>query len=62
MKVERIGLATLYFGDCREIAPSLDRPAALISDPPYGQKLKTNVLRACGTRRGPVAEQGSAAA
>lgn len=39
MRVEKIGLATLYLGDCREIAPGLDRPAAVISDPPYGQKL-----------------------
>jgi site-specific DNA-methyltransferase (adenine-specific)/modification methylase len=33
---EVIGLATLYLGDCREIAPGLERPAAVISDPPYG--------------------------
>ena len=33
---ETIGLATLYLGDCREIAPLLPRPAAVISDPPYG--------------------------
>jgi site-specific DNA-methyltransferase (adenine-specific)/modification methylase len=37
MRVERIGAATLYCGDCREIAPGLARPAAVISDPPYGQ-------------------------
>jgi site-specific DNA-methyltransferase (adenine-specific) len=36
MRVEKIGLATLYLGDCREIAPGLDRPAAAIADPPYG--------------------------
>jgi site-specific DNA-methyltransferase (adenine-specific)/modification methylase len=36
MRVEKIGLATLYLGDCREIAPGLDRPAAVITDPPYG--------------------------
>lgn len=36
MRVEKIGLATLYLGDCREIAPGLERPAAVISDPPYG--------------------------
>jgi site-specific DNA-methyltransferase (adenine-specific)/modification methylase len=35
-RVEKIGLATLYCGDCREIAPTLERPAAVISDPPYG--------------------------
>jgi len=33
---EQIGLATLYLGDCREIAPTFERPAAVISDPPYG--------------------------
>jgi DNA modification methylase len=27
---------TLYLGDCREIAPTLARPDAVISDPPYG--------------------------
>jgi DNA modification methylase len=36
MRVEKIGLATLYLGDCREIAPGLERPAAVITDPPYG--------------------------
>jgi site-specific DNA-methyltransferase (adenine-specific) len=40
MRVERIGLATLMLGDCREIAPTLARPAAVISDPPYGQAYK----------------------
>ena len=39
MRKEVIGLAELWLGDCREIAPGLDRPAAVISDPPYGQKL-----------------------
>jgi site-specific DNA-methyltransferase (adenine-specific)/modification methylase len=42
----RIGTATLWFGDSREIAPTLPRPAAIIADPPYGQRLKTNVHRA----------------
>jgi site-specific DNA-methyltransferase (adenine-specific) len=36
VRVERIGDATLYLGDCREIAPTLERPAAVITDPPYG--------------------------
>ena len=39
----QIGLATLYLGDNRAIVPTLPRPAALISDPPYGQKIKANV-------------------
>jgi site-specific DNA-methyltransferase (adenine-specific) len=36
MRREVIGLATLYLGDCRDIVASLPRPAAVISDPPYG--------------------------
>lgn len=39
-RIEQIGLATLMLGDCRELAPHLARPAAVISDPPYGQNLK----------------------
>lgn len=35
-RVETIGAATLILGDCRQIVPTLPRPAALIGDPPYG--------------------------
>lgn len=35
-RVERIGNATLYLGDCREILPTLGRVEAVITDPPYG--------------------------
>ena len=35
MKIERIGLATLYLADCREVLPSLSG-VAIVSDPPYG--------------------------
>lgn len=31
-----IGNATLYLGDCREVLPSLARPEAIVTDPPYG--------------------------
>jgi len=48
MRVEKIGLATLYLGDCREIAPGLDRPAAVISDPPYGMAWNTDTTRFSG--------------
>lgn len=48
MRVEKIGLATLYLGDCREIAPTLPRPAAVISDPPYGVAWNTDSTRFCG--------------
>lgn len=37
---EVIGLAELWLGDCREIAPTLPRPAAVITDPPYGVEFK----------------------
>ncbi len=46
-----IGLAELWLGDCREIAPGLDRPAAVISDPPYGlgDKMKGGTWGATAT-------------
>jgi DNA modification methylase len=40
MRVEHIGNATLYLGDCREIMPTLGRFDALVTDPPYGVGLK----------------------
>lgn len=36
MTVEKIGPATLYLGDCREILPSIETPDCTITDPPYG--------------------------
>lgn len=36
MRVEQIGDATLYLGDCIEILPTLERVDAVITDPPYG--------------------------
>ena len=35
-KVEHIGDATLYLGDCREILPTLPKVDAVVTDPPYG--------------------------
>lgn len=43
IRVERIGLATLYLAKWQDV-PDLPRPAAIITDPPYGQRLKTNVV------------------
>lgn len=34
-RIERIGDATLYLGDCREIIPTLS-DVAVVTDPPYG--------------------------
>lgn len=36
MTIERIGNATLYLGDCRDILPTLPKVDAVITDPPYG--------------------------
>jgi len=35
-RVEVIGNATLYLGDCRDILPTLEKVDAVITDPPYG--------------------------
>ena len=36
MRVETIGNATLYLGDCREILPTLPECDLILTDPPYG--------------------------
>jgi site-specific DNA-methyltransferase (adenine-specific) len=36
VRIERIGDATLYLGDCLEILPTLPKVDAVITDPPYG--------------------------
>ena len=36
MRVEQIGAATLYLGDCREVLPTLGAVDAVVTDPPYG--------------------------
>ena len=36
MRIEHIGDATLYLGDCLEILPTLDKVDAVVTDPPYG--------------------------
>jgi len=38
MRVETIGNAVLYMGDCREVLPTLGRVDAVVTDPPYGIK------------------------
>lgn len=35
-RIEHIGDATLYLGDCREILPGLGKVDAVVTDPPYG--------------------------
>jgi len=36
VRVEHIGDATLYLGDCRDILPTLGKVDAVVTDPPYG--------------------------
>jgi site-specific DNA-methyltransferase (adenine-specific)/modification methylase len=36
MRVEKIGAATLYLGDCLEVLPTLGKVDAVVTDPPYG--------------------------
>ena len=40
-RVEHIGNATLYLGDCRDILPTLQFDS-IISDPPYGMAFQSN--------------------
>ena len=39
---------TIYHGDCREIAPTLGKDFALVSDPPYGMAWDTDSTRFTG--------------
>ena len=39
MRIEQIGDATLYLGDCLEILPTLEKVDAVVTDPPYGMAL-----------------------
>lgn len=36
MRIETIGNATLYLGDCRDILPTLPKVDLVLTDPPYG--------------------------
>lgn len=35
-RVETIGAATLYLGDCRDVLPTIGAVDAVVTDPPYG--------------------------
>lgn len=52
MRIEHLAEnVTLYLGDCREIVPTLPRPAAVITDPPYGMDADTDSRRFTGGRK-----------
>ncbi len=39
-RIEHIGEATLYLGDCRDIMPGLGKVDAVVTDPPYSVSVK----------------------
>lgn len=47
-RIEKIGDATLYLGDCMEILPTLPKVDAVVSDPPYGMNWNTDSTRFTG--------------
>ena len=57
-RVEVIGDATLYLGDCRDLREVLPKVDALIGDPPYGQRYKVNTFYSGGTRQSAVVQRG----
>lgn len=52
VRVEHIGNATLYLGDCREVLLGLSGVDAVVTDPPYGMKWNTDSTRYTGPRGG----------
>ena len=43
-RVERIGEAELWLGDCREVLPQIEGADMIFTDPPYGHKNNNNDL------------------
>ena len=58
-RIETIGNATLYLGDCMEILPTLGKVDAVITDPPYGIALNTDSSRFSGGTAGNMAKRGN---
>jgi hypothetical protein len=48
LRVETIGTATLYLGDCREVLPALAAVSGVITDPPYSER--THLGHDAGTK------------
>lgn len=59
MHCEIIGPAMLYLGDCDEVLRMIGAPDAILTDPPYGQRLKTNVDRVYRTDGRRTTETGA---
>ena len=60
MRVEHIGLATLYLGDCREVLLDLEFDA-VVTDPPYGVSIRrgdSKICEAIANDEGPLIHGG----
>jgi DNA modification methylase len=51
-RVEIIGRATLYLGDCRDVLPTLGKVDAVVTDPPYGIGADAAMHKAGGSKHG----------
>jgi DNA modification methylase len=52
VRIEHIGAATLYLGDCRDILPTLGKVDAVVTDPPYGIGADTSMAAGSGFQGG----------
>lgn len=59
MRVEKIGEATLYLGDCLEILPTLGKVDAVVTDPPYGMANDVNSSRFSGGSASSIKRRGA---
>ena len=55
-RCEKIGDATLFLGDCREILPLLPKVDAVVTDPPYEADAHRKDRKITGKNRGTIAE------
>lgn len=58
MRVETIGSATLWLGDCMDLLHKLQADA-VVTDPPYGIALNTDNSRFSGGTQGNIARRGN---
>lgn len=57
VKWVEIGDCKLALGDCREVLPTLGSIDAVVTDPPYGQKVKVNTFHSGGSREKAVVQR-----